>query len=67
MLLLAALCMWGFRKSLFRRSGLELEQRAEATCLVVAVAARGIPYHRVHDVAGCAQALRLVEAMTPLA
>ena len=34
---------------------------------VALLAARGIPYHRVHDVAGCAQALRLVEAMTPLA
>ena len=57
------------RKSMFREIlGLELEQRAEATRLAVALlAARGIPYHRVHDVAGCAQALRLVEAMTPLA
>ena len=57
------------RKSRFREFlGLELEQRAEATRLAVALlAARGIPYHRVHDVAGCAQALRLVEAMTPLA
>ena len=57
------------RKSMFREIlGLELEQRAEATRLAVALlAARGIPYHRIHDVAGCAQALRLVEAMTPLA
>ena len=57
------------RKSMFREIlGLELEQRAEATRLAVALlAARRIPYHRVHDVAGCAQALRLVEAMTPLA
>ena len=57
------------RKSMFREIlGLELEQRAEATRLAVALlAARSIPYHRVHDVAGCAQALRLVEAMTPLA
>lgn len=56
------------RKSLFREIlGLELSQRAEATRLAVALlAARGVPYHRVHDVAGCAQALRLVEAMTPL-
>ncbi len=57
------------RKSLFREIlGLELAQRAEATRLATALlAARGVPYHRVHDVAGCAQALRLVEAMTPLA
>ena len=57
------------RKSMFREIlGLELEQRAEATRMAVALlAARGIPYHRVHDIAGCAQALRLVEAMTPLA
>lgn len=55
------------RKSLFRELlGLELEQRAEATRLAVALlASRGVLYHRVHDVAGCAQALRLVEAMTP--
>ena len=57
------------RKSMFREIlGLELEQRAEATRMADALlAARGIPYHRVHDIAGCAQALRLVEAMTPLA
>ncbi len=57
------------RKSMFREIlGLDLEQRAEATRLAVALlAARGVPYHRVHDVAGCAQAIRLVEAMTPLA
>ena len=58
------------RKSMFRELlGLDrVEQRAGATRLAVALlAARGIPYHRVHDVAGCAQALRLVEAMTPSA
>ena len=58
------------RKSMFRELlGLdEVEQRAEATRLAVALlAARGVPYHRVHDVSGCAQALRLVEAMTPSA
>ena len=37
------------RKSMFREIlGLELEQRAEATRLAVALlAARGIPYHRI--------------------
>ena len=51
---------------LAHKIGLELAERAEATRLAVALlASRGIPYHRVHDVAGCAQALRLVEAMTP--
>lgn len=56
------------RKSLFRELlGLEeVAQRAEATRTAVALlGARGIPYHRVHDVAGCAQALRLAQAMTP--
>lgn len=55
------------RKSMFRELlGLELAERTEATRLAVALlASRGIPYHRVHDVAGCAQALCLVEAMTP--
>lgn len=56
------------RKSMFREIlGLDrVEDRAEPTRLAVALlAARGIPYHRVHDVAGCAQALRLVQAMTP--
>lgn len=55
------------RKSLFRMIlGLEAAQREEATHLAVALlAARGVRYHRVHDVVGCAQALRLVTAMTP--
>lgn len=55
------------RKSLFKEVlGLELHQREEATHLAVALlAARGVQYHRVHDVAGCAQALRLVKAITP--
>ena len=56
------------RKSMFREIlGLErIEDRAEPTRQAVALlAARGIPYHRVHDVAGCAMALRLVRAMTP--
>lgn len=55
------------RKSLFRELlGLDVRRRAEATRIAVALlGARGILYHRVHDVAGCAQALRLAEAMTP--
>lgn len=55
------------RKSLFKELlGLDLHQREEATHLAVALlAARGVQYHRVHDVAGCAQALRLVKAITP--
>lgn len=56
------------RKSLFREIlGLErVEERSEPTRLAVALlAARGIPYHRVHEVAGCARALQLVRAMTP--
>lgn len=55
------------RKSMFQMVlGLETSQREEVTHLAVALlAARGVRYHRVHDVAGCAQALRLVTAITP--
>ena len=56
------------RKSMFRDLlGLEqAQERNEATHLAVALlGARGIPYHRVHDVAGCAQALCLTAAITP--
>lgn len=55
------------RKSLFGELlGLTGKQREEATHLAVALlGARGVLYHRVHDVAGCAQALRLVEAIAP--
>lgn len=55
------------RKSLFGDLlGLAAGEREEATHLAVALlAARGVSYHRVHDVAGCARALRLAAAMTP--
>lgn len=55
------------RKSLFGELlGLAAGQRDEATRLAVALlGARGVSCHRVHDVAGCALALRLVQAMTP--
>ncbi len=56
------------RKSMFRDIlGLErVEDRNEPTRLAVALlAARGIPYHRVHDVAGCTRALKLVRAIMP--
>ena len=56
------------RKSMFRDIlGLDrVEDRNEPTRLAVALlAARGVPYHRVHDVAGCIRALKLVRAMTP--
>ena len=56
------------RKSMFRDM-LGLEQpadRNEATHIAVALlGARGIRYHRVHDVAGCRQALKLVTSITP--
>lgn len=55
------------RKSLFGDLlGLAPGEREEATRLAVALlAVRGVAWHRVHDVAGCARALRLAEAMTP--
>lgn len=55
------------RKSLFGALlDLAPGEREEATHLAVALlAARGVAYHRVHDVAGCARALRLVAAITP--
>ena len=56
------------RKSLFRELlGLErADQRGEATRIAVALlGARGVAYHRVHDVAECAKALALTVAMTP--
>ena len=53
-------------RRLYGFTGLTSFQLAGASWVAL-LAARGIPYHRVHDVAGCAQALRLVEAMTPLA
>ncbi|MDR2726968.1 MAG: dihydropteroate synthase, partial [Deltaproteobacteria bacterium] len=40
--------------------GLPLADRGEATCVATALlAARGVRYHRVHDVANAAKALRL--------
>lgn len=55
------------RKSLFGDLlDLAPGEREEATHLAVALlAARGVTCHRVHDVAGCARALRLVAAITP--
>ena len=56
------------RKSLFRELlGLErADQRGEATRVAVALlGARGVDYHRVHDVAECSKALALTVAMTP--
>lgn len=55
------------RKSLFDHLlDLPCGEREEATHLAVALlAARGIVYHRVHDVAGCSRALRLASALTP--
>lgn len=55
------------RKSLFKQFfDLDLHERDEATYIATALlAARGVRYHRVHDVAGCAQALKITEVFTP--
>lgn len=46
--------------------GLEVGARGPATQVATALlAARGVAVHRVHDVAGTVQALRIVEAMIP--
>lgn len=54
-------------KSLFGRLlGLPLQERGRATQVATALlAARGVRYHRVHDVAGAVEALRLTQLMTP--
>lgn len=56
------------RKSFFKKIfDLDMEERDKATHISVALlAARGITYHRVHDVLGCAQALHFVKVFTPL-
>ncbi len=47
--------------------GLSVHHRQEVTCLATALlAARGVAYHRVHDVAAATQALRVVQTMTTL-
>lgn len=55
------------RKSFFKQFfDLEVHERDEATHIATALlAARGVRYHRVHDVAGCAQALKITEVFTP--
>lgn len=55
------------RKSLFKQFfDLDVHERDEATHIATALlAARGVRYHRVHDVAGCAQALKITEVFTP--
>lgn len=55
------------RKSFFKQFfDLDLHERDEATYIATALlAARGVRYHRVHDVAGCAQALKITEVFTP--
>ncbi len=46
--------------------GLDVGARGPATQVATALlAARGVAVHRVHDVAGTVQALRIAEAMTP--
>lgn len=53
------------RKSLFGTFfNLPPDQRDEATHLTVALLAeKGVLYHRVHDVAGCARALKILEML----
>lgn len=55
------------RKSFFKQFfDLDVHERDEATRIATALlAARGVRYHRVHDVAGCAQALKITEVFTP--
>lgn len=55
------------RKSFFKQFfDLDVHERDKATHIATALlAARGVRYHRVHDVAGCAQALKITEAFTP--
>lgn len=55
------------RKSLFKQFfNLDVYERDAATHIATALlAARGIRYHRIHDVAGCSQALKLSEVFTP--
>ncbi|OMQ05987.1 dihydropteroate synthase [Lawsonia intracellularis] len=55
------------RKSFFKQFfDLDVHERDEATRIATALlAARGVRYHRVHDVAGCTQALKITEVFTP--